>query len=225
MAHQAVVSGNFLLVPCLGLNAVAQFVIDPATGRLGENTPHLAMVPSLPRPAPDGGAPDGGVIDPGPGPRHMSLSADKKFAFVLSELQGTITTFAFDATKGTLGAAVETIVSGDPAGPREIQASHPEVNKGYLYVGNRSTRSIGVFKIDAATGRLTRVEHFTMGVSFPRDFTVDPTGKFLIVANERNVPDNTALVFEMSAADGKLTLRSTTMLAEGSQYAGALQLP
>ncbi len=223
MAHQAVVTGNFLLVPCLGLNAVAQFVIDPMTGKLSDNMPATVMVPSLPLPPPDAGP-----ADPGAGPRHLAFSADKKFAYVLNELQGSIAVFNFDPAKGTLGTVVETVLSGAPGGPREIQAAHPEVSKNnILYVSNRSTRSIGVFKIDAVSGKLNLVEHETAegGITFPRDFTIDPTGKFLIVANERPVPGNLANILEISPMDGSLTLRQTIDIGTGSQFAGALQLP
>jgi 6-phosphogluconolactonase len=227
MAHQAVVEGNFLLVPCLGLNAVAQFVIDPATGKLSDNTPPLVMVPSMSLPAPDGGAPDGGVADPGAGPRHLALSQDRKYAFVLNELQGTITVFNFDAAKGTLGTVVETVLSSAAGGPRETAAAHPVVNKHILYVSNRRTKSIGVFKIEPATGTLTVVEHELAGgtITFARDFTIDPTGKFLVVANERNVPENVANVLEISPMDGSLTPRQTVGIGQGSQFAGILQLP
>ncbi len=227
MAHQALVDGNFLLVPCRDLAVVAQFVIDPSTGKLTDNTPATAMVPTMPLPPPDGGIPDGGVVDRGAGPRHLALSFDKKFAYVVNELQGTITVFGYDAAKGTLGAVVQNLLSGDPAGPREVQAAHPVITKTTLYVSNRSTKSIGVFKIDAMTGKLTLVEHEVGGgaIAFPRDFTIDPTGKFLLVANARNVPENLANVLEISPTDGSLTLKRNVEIAQGSQFAGALQLP
>jgi 6-phosphogluconolactonase len=221
-AHQAVVDGNFLLVPCLGLDVVAQFLIDPATGRLSENTPHTVMVPSMPvSPA------DGGAAGSSPGPRHLAFSADKKFAYVVNELQGTITVFAYDSAKGSLGAVVENVVSSAAGGPRETAASHPVVYKNVLYVSNRNTKSIGVYKIDPLAGKLTLVEHELAGgmITYPRDFTVDPTGKFLIVVNERNVPDNVANVLEISPADGSLTPRQTLGIPQASQFAGVLQLP
>jgi 6-phosphogluconolactonase len=220
-AHQAVIDRNFLLVPCLGLDAVAQFLIDPATGKISENTPHKVMVPSMPLPAADGAAPAG------PGPRHLAFSDDKKFAYVVNELQGTITVFTYDPAKGSLGAVVENIASNPASGPRETAASHPVVSKNILYVSNRSTRSIGVYKIDPATGRLTLVEHELAGgqITYPRDFAVDPTGKFLLVANERPVPDNLANVLEINPADGSLTPRQTLSIAPSSQFVGALQLP
>jgi 6-phosphogluconolactonase len=223
MAHQAVVDKDFLLVPCLGLNAVAQFVIDRQTGKLSDNTPPLVMVPTTPLPAPDGGV----VMDRGAGPRHMAFSMDKKYAYVLNELQGTITVFAYDASKGTLGAVVETVLSSPPNGPREVAAAHPVVVRNFLYVSNRSTRNIGVFRIDPNSGKLTLVEHEAAGgtIFFPRDFTADPTGKFLVVANQRNTPENVANVLEINATDGSLTPRQTLMIAVDSQFVGILQLP
>lgn len=156
-----------------------------------------------------------------------TFSGDQKFAYVVNELQGTITVFAYDSAKGTLGAVVENVLSSAAGGPRETAASHPVVYKNFLYVSNRNTKSIGVYKIDPLAGKLTLVEHDLAGgmITYPRDFTVDPTGKFLIVVNERNVPDNVANVLEISPADGSLTPRQTLGIPHASQFAGVLQLP
>ncbi len=230
-AHQAVLDdkGRFLFVPCRAGGFVAQFKIA-GDGTLSENDPPFAEPASVMR-ASDAGVP--GNIPLGPGPRHMALHPDGKFAYLLNENEGTVTVFAYDAAAGKLGAVVETISSV----PTEVATATPEwaaahvlvhpKDKTLLYVSNRGNPSIDVFKIDLATGGLTRVQHQTEGVYFPRDFEFDPSGKFLIVANQgsANPPRPNLLGVYRIALDGKLTLTQTVDAQAAAQYVVMVNLP
>ena len=58
-----------------------------------------------------------------------------------------------------------------------------------------------MFSVDG-TGRLTAQGQVPSGGEWPRNFNIDPSGEFLIAANERS---NSLAVFRIDQASGKLT--------------------
>src|SRR5215468_7671232 len=77
-------TNRFVFVPHLGTDQVFQFLFDEKTGRLTANTPPILQ------------------LKQGTGPRHLVVSADNRFVYVLNELTGTVTTLALDANTGLL---------------------------------------------------------------------------------------------------------------------------
>jgi 6-phosphogluconolactonase (cycloisomerase 2 family) len=67
---------------------------------------------------------------------------------------------------------------------------------------NRGHDSIAVFAIDQKTGKLTLVERVSSQGKWPRNFTFDPTGKWILCSNHNS--DNT-VVFRVDENTGKLT--------------------
>jgi 6-phosphogluconolactonase len=90
-------------------------------------------------------------------------------------------------------------------------AIHP--NGKYLYTSNRGHDSIALFSIDShtgdsRTGTLTLVDHFPTQGKAPRSFEIDPTGKFLFVANQET---NNIVVFRIDPNSGRLTATGQTL--------------
>ncbi len=82
-----------------------------------------------------------------------------------------------------------------------------------------------MFSVDATSGRLTNIGYETGGgiVRTPRDFGMEPSGRFLLVANQGT---NTVLVFRIDATAGTLTrVGDPVTVPSGPQFAGALALP
>src|SRR5499427_6984346 len=77
-------TNRFVFVPHLGTDQVFQFVFDEKSGRLSANTPPILQ------------------LKQGTGPRHLIVSADNRFVYVLNELTGTVTTLSLDANTGVL---------------------------------------------------------------------------------------------------------------------------
>jgi 6-phosphogluconolactonase len=72
-----------------------------------------------------------------------------------------------------------------------------------VYASNRGTaNSIAAYKVDASKGTLTPAGIFSTKGQTPRNFTIDPTGQFLLAANEDS---GNIVVFKMDAATGELT--------------------
>ena len=176
---------RFLYVDDLGIDGLLVYKFDGSKGVLAANNSKYA------------------TLDPGAGPRHFALHPSGKFAYVVSEMQGTVTAFANDPATGTL-QRLQTI-STLPAGFRgEIEDAEIEVHPSgkFLYASNRgSGNSIAVFTIDAEKGTLTPVEYTSTQGKTPRSFEIDPTGTLLFAANQQS---NNIVVFKIDRKTGRL---------------------
>jgi 6-phosphogluconolactonase len=201
-AHQIVfdTSGDHLFVPCLGSNYVMQFTF-PANGMLALNTPATAAVEG--------------------GPRHMALHPTAPFAYVLSELNSTVTRMAYDRANGRLSEPTSIPSYDTAAGSSAHLVIHPSGR--FLYASNRSENSIGLFALDGTTGAASPVAFEKAMVSTPRDFAVDPSGQLLISANQGGQGD--LLVFRIASADGKLTRLSSVAVGNRPSFVGIITLP
>jgi 6-phosphogluconolactonase len=142
------------------------------------------------------------TLKAGAGPRHLTLHPNGRYAYVINELDSTMTTFNYNATAGTL-TTVDT-VSTLPTGFTDVSYCadvHVSTSGQFLYGSNRGHNSIAVFAIDERTGKPSLVEHVSTEGTWPRNFVIDPTGRFLLVANQRS--DN-VVVFRIDAQTGRL---------------------
>jgi 6-phosphogluconolactonase len=177
-------ANRFALVADLGLDQVVAYGYDGGKGLLA---PHET----------------GSVrLAPGAGPRHLAFHPDGRQAYVINELDSTITRLAYDSGAGTL-KAVQT-VSTLPAGFQGKNSTaevlvHPDGK--LLFGSNRGHDSIAIFTIDGPTGALKAAGHQPTGGKTPRNFAIDPTGAFLLAANQDS---DTITVFRIDRASGRL---------------------
>ncbi|WP_316746282.1 lactonase family protein [Pedobacter gandavensis] len=155
---------------------------------------------------PDGGAKvltlkDSVAVNPGAGPRHLVFSKDAKYAYLIHEIDGGITVFSY--SDGSLTEIQETKITEDgfkgENGAADIQLS-PDGK--FLYASNRGTENkITIFAIEK--GGLLSVRGYvpTLGKG-PRNFAIDPTGKYLLVAHQYT---NDIVIFERNLETGALT--------------------
>jgi 6-phosphogluconolactonase len=160
--------GNrFVFVPLKGGPSVAQLVFDPATGRLKPNVPPQIAAAT------------------GAGPRHMDFHPNGRFAYVINELDLTMGAFAYDAKTGLL-REMQVLPTLPPAADK-VGASAADVHVHrsgrFLYGSNRGHNSIVIFRL-GDDGRMTLVGHESRTIRRPRNFTIDPTGTLMLVANQ-----------------------------------------
>jgi 6-phosphogluconolactonase len=144
-------------------------------------------------------------VRPGAGPRHFAFHPGGRFAYVINEIDVTLTAFSADAPSGALSElqTVSTLRLGETvqAGYRTADVQvHPSGR--FLYGCNRGHDTIVVFAIDPKSGRLSYVEHESTQGSGPRAFGLDPTGRYLLAANQRS---NSVVVFRIDEHTGNLT--------------------
>lgn len=141
-------------------------------------------------------------VEPGSGPRHVVFHPDGQTAYLLTELSSEILVLDYNNEDGSF-TEKQTIqaIPSDFTGTNDASAIHVSSDGRFLYSGNRGHNSIAVFKIEQ-NKQLTFVEHVHTEGEWPRDFSLDPTEKFIVVANQHT--DNLAL-FRRDQETGKLT--------------------
>ena len=142
------------------------------------------------------------TLRPGSGPRHFTFHPTKPFAYLINELSGTVD--AFDYANGQLDQIQE--ISSHPAdfkGEKGSADIHVSPDGRFLYATNRGdANSIAIYSIDQANGKLKLAGiQSTMG-KHPRNFMIDPTGHFLLIANRDS--DN-IVIFTINSKTGLLT--------------------
>lgn len=140
---------------------------------------------------------------PGSGPRHLTFSNDRRFVYLINELDNTIDVFKWDADAGELThlQRVQTLPADfqETSWAAEI-CQHP--SGAFVYASNRGHDSIAIFHVDRDTGLLSPAGHTPVGGKHPRHFAVDPGGRFLVAANQQS--DNLT-AFRIDPEHGTLT--------------------
>jgi 6-phosphogluconolactonase len=142
------------------------------------------------------------VMRPGAGPRHIAFHPRLPLVFVANELDSTVATLRFDAERGALSPL--DVHSTLPAGwtgtnyPADI---HIASSGRTLYLSNRGHNSLAVFSVSDA-GALALVQVISTDGDWPRNFTLDPTGRWVLVANQKS---GSVVVFSRDEKSGRLT--------------------
>ncbi len=185
---------RFAVCADLGLDKVLVYRLDPAKATLAANTPPFT------------------ASAPGAGPRHFAFHPTAPFAYVINEITCTLTAFTYDAQAGILkeSQTLSTLPAGESVqkgfSTAEVQV-HPSGR--FVYGSNRGHDTIAVFSVDfqrgrqnRGSGKLTLVQNQSTLGKTPRNFGVDPTGRWLIAANQNS---GTVVLFAIDPATGKLT--------------------
>jgi len=141
------------------------------------------------------------MIKKGSGPRHLTFHPNKKFAYLIEELSGTVEFYKYNSGTLTFVQRVATHPADYKGTPGSADV-HVSPDGRFLYASNRGDENnITIFSINQNNGQL-RLKGYqsTMGIT-PRNFAIDPTGHYLVVANQKS--DN-VVVFKRNAQTGLL---------------------
>ena len=173
--------GKFAFVPDLGMDGVVVYKVSD-DGAAIERSGFVAC-------------------PPGGGPRHMKFYGD--YAYVLNELALSVTSFTYDGA-GKMEPIGTTPALSEEAKAQETFNSASEIrihpSGQFVYSANRGHDSITVYAADA--GKLTVLEVEPIRGAWPRNFSLDPSGKWLIAAGGDS---STAAVFAVDQETGKLS--------------------
>lgn len=141
-------------------------------------------------------------VRPGAGPRHFAFHPGGEFAYLINELDSTVTAFRYDASQGKL-ETLQTVstLPQDFEGENTCADLHLSPSGRFLYGSNRGHDSIAAFRVDEATGQLTAIGHTSTGGRTPRNFGIDPSGRYLLAANQDS---DTIVSFYVDALTGGL---------------------
>jgi len=142
-------------------------------------------------------------IRAGSGPRHFAFHPGGKYAYLINELDSTVTVFRYDAERVELHTlqTISTLPEGTDV-DNTCADVHISPSGRFLYGSNRGHDSIAAFRIDEATGRLSSIGHTSTQGRTPRNFGIDPSGRFLLAANQ----DSDSIVsFKIDGQSGALS--------------------
>ena len=168
--HSAVFSPDykFLYAPDLGTDKVMQYQFNKSVS-----------IPLSPLPIASV------AVLPGSGPRHFTFHPKKAYAYLIEELSGTVTSFRYNRKTGGLNPVQRVAThAADSTGPFGSADIHISLDGKFLYASNRGTENnIAIFSINQRNGKL-QLKRFQSSLGMhPRNFTIDASGNYLLVAN------------------------------------------
>jgi 6-phosphogluconolactonase len=181
---RATPDGRYVLATDLGADRIFVFRLNLESGQLEPNDAGAASAASA----------------PGTGPRHFAFAPDGRTLYVINELASSLTAWAWDAGSGSLNQ-IETVsmlpegFDGTNSGAEVVVSPDGR----FVYASNRGHDSIAIFAV--GEGGLTLVGHESTQGKSPRGFALDPTGAWLLAANQRS---DSIVVFRRDPATGRL---------------------
>ncbi len=154
---------KWVFVPHVAPNAVYQFKLDAATGKLA-----------------DGGKAPGGAANAGP--RHLAFHPTLSMAFASDESGSSITAYRFDPDTGLKAVQTLSTLPADFKGKNTTAEVKVHPSGKFVWVSNRGHDSLAGFAIDKA-GKLTALGQ-TPTEKTPRSFEIEPDGRYVFGAGE-----------------------------------------
>jgi len=185
-AHSAQFFNDELFVSDLGMNAVYQYKLKNDTYKL--------VSPTIIK------------MDGNPGPRHFALTRNGQFIYIINEYGSSVTSVK-KTENGFEQIDYDSTLDEKYKGDNSCADIHLSKNELYLYGSNRGENSIVVFKRNKLDGTIERIQTVSVHGDWPRNFTLDPSGKFLLVANKKS--DNIS-VFKIDVKTGMLSFLNST---------------
>ena len=179
--------GLYLLVNDLGSDRIWIYTIDPGTAVL---TPAAQPFWKARNKS---------------GPRHMTFHPNKRWVYSVNELDSTIDHLLWDAKAGTLTTAGPFVSTLNPDFPKNTAFASEVLTSPdgrFVYAGNRRDETIAMFTVDPTSGALTLAQVIAHSGVTARHVSLDPTGKFLLVACQDS---GSVVVMGRDAATGKLS--------------------
>ncbi len=180
-AHSAAFTKDGLFTADLGLDAVKRYRLED-----GQFVP--SAQPSL-------------EMAPKAGPRHFTFGQEGKYLYVINELNSTITVLQRNVDNSYVEVDTQSTLAIDYKEDSYCADIHLSKDGKFLYGSNRGENTIVIFKVNQSTGMLSLVGRESVKGDWPRNFGIDPSGNFLLVANQRS---NNISVYRRNINEGTL---------------------
>ncbi len=185
-AHMVVPSpdGGFMLAVDLGSDRLMTFRLDTERGTLSPAASPWTQLP------------------PGTGPRHLAFQPHRPFAYIISELQSTVTVCRYLEQQGTFEALQTISTLPDDFSGKNLGGEIMIAPSGrFVYASNRGHDSLVIYAANQETGQLSVVGYESTQGGGPRAFIIDPSGALLLVANQDT---DTVVTFWINQDSGRL---------------------
>ena len=168
-AHRVTVSpdNRYLLVNDLGLDLIHIYALDAAKATMTPSDPPAWKAPA------------------GSGPRALLFHANGKYAYCVTEMGSQVIVLKWNADAGTLETKQILQLPLQPQ-PGPVTGCDIVLDRDarFAYVAVRGDDFIATLAVSADGSRLTYQRRTSCGGKVPRHLTLDPTGHFLLVANQ-----------------------------------------
>ncbi len=173
---------RFAYVNDLGGDCIHIYKADPATARMARAGEYRGA--------------------PGSGARTLHFHPNGRTAYCMNEIVSTVDVLDWHKADGslTLVNRIE-LLPADYHGPTRGCDTVITRDGRFVYFANRDDNFLYSFKADAKTGKLTPMKRSNCGGKTPRNFTLDPTERWMLVANQDS---NAITVFARDPATGLL---------------------
>jgi 6-phosphogluconolactonase len=184
-----------------GTNTVGEYTVNPTTGALTSV----------------------GTIATGNSPYSVAVDPSNRFVYAVGINGPGVYAYTINAASGVL-----TLISGSPFTSAINSPDSVEVDPTgrFLMVADGccpNAAGITVFNINATNGKLTVVAGSPFlppsGTSEPTEVTVDPTGRYVYVANGGSFGTGGATAYSIDASTGKLTFLGTELPGGSAPWA------
>mgnify|MGYP000147260952 CR=1 FL=1 len=173
---------RFAYVPDLGADRIVGYELDLDAGELVPSTAATVELPA------------------GSGPRHMEFGDDGDYAYLINELNSTVSVLGRDDGSGWLSVLdTATTLPDDAEGDNITADIHVHQSGEWVFGSNRGHDSIATFAIDDGEIKFRGTES-TRG-EWPRNFALTPDGDYLLA---ENMETNDVVTFEIDGETGAL---------------------
>ncbi len=156
----------------------------------------------------------------GSGPRHICFDENYAHGFIINELTGSVTIIKHSTEKkeyeikgnfyagGQLSDSLKESANTSTSIDTDLGGAAIRVSADgkFVYISIRSDNSIRLFEFDHIAESLNYITSYPTGGLTPREFTIDPTGKWLLVAHQDS---DTITIFNVNSYNGTLSFHKT----------------
>ena len=200
------IQSNKLLVCDLGLDQVKVYSVQKTNGSFNAIEQQIISLPA------------------GSGPRHLCFNENYAYGFIINELTGSITIIKYSAEKKEYEIKGNFDVSGQLSESlketiNEIEGKSVNIDTDlgaaairvsacgkFIYTSMRSDNTIRLFAFDPIAESLSFIASYPTEGRTPRDFTIDASGKWLLVAHQDS---DTISIFNVNSYNGTLSFHKT----------------
>ena len=197
-------ANRYVWATSLGGDNLSSWRFDAATGTLSPNERPLTTTAAK------------------SGPRHFVWDGAQRRLYLLCELDAALYVYDYDATQGTLREVQRTSALPPGFSGKPWAADlHMAPGGRHLYASERTSSTITVYEVDAASGQLKTLSQVPTEKT-PRGFAIDPAGRYLIASGQES---HAIAVYAIDKSSGALSALQRYPVGKNPNWVEIVVLP